>query len=482
MTILHSAERGMREILPDEAEAKEVRVSAERPTVLVIDDEATMRDVLRTRLEAWGYRVEVAEDAAGGERAARQSDPWLVLADVVLPDANGVELLERLRADAPGRAVILITAYGTVDVAVEAMKLGARDFLTKPLDYRKLRAVLDELRGEERQRGEARQLDRRLAEGAGLGALLGVSRPMRELFAIAERVAESDASALLTGESGTGKELLARTIHELSARAARPFVAVNAAALPEGLTESELFGHERGAFTGAVAARPGVFEQAHGGTLFLDEIAEMPVALQPKLLRALEERQIRRVGGSRELTLDVRLLAATNRDARSAIAEGGLRADLFYRLSVFTLHLPPLRERPEDVALLAQQFVRGFNARHGLAIEGFAAPALELLRGFSWPGNVRELRNVVERAAILAREGWIAPAHLPPYVREPPAELQGNFVLPPDVTAAEAERRLILETLERVDYNKAEAARRLGLDVKTIRNRLHAYGLKVHRR
>jgi len=457
-------------------------MSEAKPTVLVIDDEATMRDVLRTRLESWGYRVELAADAAGGEEAARRLAPWLVLSDVVLPDADGVELLARLRADDPRRAVILITAYGTVDAAVEAMKQGARDFLTKPLDYRKLRALLDEARDEERRRGEARQLERRLAEGAGLGALLGTSRPMRELFALAERVAESDASALLTGESGTGKELLARTVHDLSRRAARPFVAVNAAALPEGLTESELFGHERGAFTGAVAARPGVFEQAHGGTLFLDEIGEMPAALQPKLLRALEERQIRRVGGHRELDLDVRVLAATNRDARAAMADGGLRADLFYRLSVFTLHLPPLRERPEDIPLLAQSFIGRFNSKHGLAVEGLAPAALDLLRGFSWPGNVRELRNVVERAAILAREGWIDAAHLPPYVREPPAELQGNFVLPPDVTAAEAERRLILETLERVDNNKAEAARRLGLDVKTIRNRLHAYGLKVHRR
>jgi len=454
----------------------------EQLSVLVIDDEATMRDVLRTRLEAWGYRVELAADAASGEREARRSDPWLVLSDVVLPDSSGLELLGRLRADAPARTVILMTAYGSVDAAVEAMKQGARDFLTKPLDYSKLRALLDELRGEQRQHEDARRLDLRLAEGAGLGLLLGSSRPMRELFAIAERVADSDTSALLTGESGTGKELLARTIHDLSRRAGKPFVAVNAAALPEGLTESELFGHERGAFTGAVAARPGVFEQAHGGTLFLDEIAEMPVALQPKLLRALEERQIRRVGASRELNLDVRLLAATNRDARQAIADGSLRADLFYRLSVFTLHLPPLRERRDDIPLLVRHFVKLCNDRHGVAVPGVSAAALELLQAFSWPGNVRELRNVLERAAILARDEWIAPSHLPPYVRQPPAELQGSFVLPSDVTAAEAERLLILETLERVDYNKAEAARRLGLDVKTIRNRLHSYGLKVHRK
>jgi len=451
-------------------------------TVLVVDDEATMRDVLRTRLEAWGYAVEVAVDAQGGERVARELAPWLVLSDVVLPDAGGLELLAALRAGDAERHVVLMTAFGSVDVAVEAMKQGARDFLTKPLDYRRLRALLDELRRESERRAETRRLERRLEDGAGLGRLLGASRPMREIFELVERVAESDASALITGESGTGKELLARTIHDLGARRAGPFLAVNAAALPEGLTESELFGHERGAFTGAVASRPGVFEQAHQGTLFLDEIAEMPVALQPKLLRAVEERHVRRLGGQRDVRVDVRLLAATNREPRSAIQAGALRNDLFYRLSVFTLHLPPLRERADDIALLAQHFLRDFDRKHGLKVEGLSTAALELLRAFSWPGNVRELRNVMERASILARSGWIEPSHLPPYVREPPAEAQGNFVLPPDVTAAGAERRLILETLERVNYNKAEAARRLGLDVKTIRNRLRAYGVEDPRR
>ena len=454
----------------------------EKLKVLVVDDEATMRDVLRTRLEAWGYEVEVAADAAEGERAAKRLDPWLVLSDVVMPDAGGLELLAALRDGDAGRTVVLMTAYGTVDVAVEAMKCGARDFLTKPLDYRRLRALLEELRRESEQRTTTARLERELEEGAGLGPLIGASKPMRDVFDLVRRVAESDAAALITGESGTGKELLARTVHELSRRSAGPYLPVNAAALPEGLTESELFGHERGAFTGAVAGRPGVFEQAHQGTLFLDEISEMPIALQPKLLRAVEERHVRRLGGNREIKLDVRVLAATNRDPREAIEAGNLRSDLYYRLSVFTLHLPALRERPEDVALLTQHFLKGFNAKHELAVEGVSEAALSLLRDFSWPGNVRELRNVVERASILARAGWIEPSHLPPYVREPPAEAQGNFVLPPDVTAAEAERRLILETLERVSYNKAEAARRLGLDVKTIRNRLRSYGLKVHRK
>jgi len=449
-----------------------------RRRILVVDDEATMRDVLRTRLEAWGYEVELAPDAEAGATAAREFDPWLVLSDVVLPDAGGLELLERLRTSEGGeREVVLMTAYGSVDTAVEAMKLGARDFLTKPLDYRRLRSLLEELAREGDRRAETRSLEQRLADGAGLGRLLGTSSGMKEIFELAERLAGSDAAALLTGESGTGKEVLARTIHDLSRRKDGPFVALNAAALPEGLTESELFGHEKGAFTGAVAGRPGVFEQANGGTLFLDEVAEMPIALQPKLLRAVEERKVRRLGSKREIELDVRLLAATNREPRQAIKDGQLRDDLFYRLSVFTLHLPPLRERSEDVALLAQHFLREFNRKHELDVEGVSSAALEAMREFSWPGNVRELRNVVERASILARSGWIEPNHLPPYVREPPADALGDFVLPPDVTAAEAERRLILETLERTGFNKAEAARRLELDVKTIRNRLRAYGV-----
>jgi DNA-binding NtrC family response regulator len=450
--------------------------------VLVVDDEATMRDVLRTRLEAWGYEVELAADAAEGERAAKRSDPWLVLSDVVLPDAGGLDLLAALRDGGAERLVVLMTAYGTVDVAVEAMKRGARDFLTKPLDYRRLRALLDELQREAEQRTTTAKLERELAEGAGLGSLIGASKPMREIFELVRRVAGSDAAALITGESGTGKELLARTIHELSKRSAGPYVAVNAAALPEGLTESELFGHERGAFTGAVASRPGVFEQAHQGTLFLDEISEMPAALQPKLLRAVEERHVRRVGGNREIQLDVRLLAATNRDPRQAIEDGSLRSDLFYRLSVFTLHLPALRERPDDIALLTQHFLRGFNAKHELDIEGVAEPALALMRAFSWPGNVRELRNVVERAAILARSGWIEPSHLPPYVREPPAETAGRL--------RAARRRHRRRSRAPADPRDARARRlqqgRGGAPARARREDdpqpLRSYGLKVHRK
>jgi len=280
---------------------------------------------------------------------------------------------------------------------------------------------------------------------------------------------------IITGESGTGKELVARAVHELSGRRSAPFVAVNAAAVPEGLFESELFGHEKGAFTGAIAARAGCFELAHNGTLFLDEITEMPVALQPKVLRVLEDGRVRRLGGREEFAFDVRVVAASNRELDAAVASGRLRHDLYYRLAVFTLALPPLRERRDDVPLLTQHFVRQFNRKHGADVEGASMSTLALFEGYGWPGNVRELRNVLERAVILARSGWIEPTHLPAFLQRPAADAGDAVVIPAGATAAEAERLLVLATLERVGGNKAEAARRLGLDVKTIRNKLRAW-------
>jgi DNA-binding NtrC family response regulator len=445
--------------------------------ILAVDDEDAMREVLRLRLEAWGYEVFVAADGDQARRLAERHGPAAVVSDVVLPDVAGLELLEWLKAGDGERPVILITAHANVETAVEAMKKGALDYLTKPLDYPRLKAVLADAENRIEQRRATRRVKARLERGAGVGGLLGESKAIRELVELVRVVAASDASAILTGESGTGKELVCRTIHDLSARKDGPFVGVNTAALPEGITESELFGHEKGAFTGALASRPGFFEQADRGTLFLDEIAEMPPPLQPKLLRVLEERRVRRLGARLELSFDVRVIAATNREPRRAVQEGLLREDLFYRLSVFTLELPPLREHAEDVPLLAQHFVQRFNARHGAAVEGIAGDALELLQRFSWPGNVRELRNVIERATILAKDDWIELRHLPPYLRDPAAAAGDEIVLPGGVTSAEAEKILILETLKRLDNNKAAAARRLGVDVKTIRNKLRSYGI-----
>ena len=311
--------------------------------VLVVDDEAAMREVLEMRLGEWGFDVVLAGDGASAAERVEAEEPDLVISDVVLPDLTGLDLLRTLKAGDAGRPVLLVTAYGSVDAAVEAMKEGALDFLTKPLDYAKLRTVLEDVRSELAQRGEAARLAGRLGAGdAGLGELVGASRPMRQLYELVGVLAESEAAAILTGESGTGKEVVARTLHRLSPRREGPFVAVNSAALPDGLTESELFGHERGAFTGAVAARPGCFEQAHGGTLFLDEIAEMPISLQPKLLRLLEEGTVKRLGGTREIAFDVRVIAATNREPEAAVDAGLLRQDLYFRLNVFHVELPPV--------------------------------------------------------------------------------------------------------------------------------------------
>lgn len=449
-----------------------------RMKIVVVDDDVVMREVLEMRLRQWGYDVCLAADGHQAKDLVAAENPDIVISDVIMGDISGVELLQWLKAGNPARPVILMTAYGHVEVAVEAMKQGARDFLTKPLDYSKLKAVIEEAEKEVRQRWEAKRWAAELEKGAGFGPFIGVSAAMRQVYALIKTLAATDASVLITGESGTGKELVARTIHHLSPRAQGPFVAINAAAIPEGLIESEMFGHERGAFTGAIAVRPGCFELADGGTLLLDEIAEMPVGLQAKLLRVLEDGRVRRLGGRHEYVVNVRVLAATNQDPAQAIAAGKLREDLYYRLNVFTLALPPLRQRKEDIPLLVHHFLKEFNAKHGAQVEGVGAEAMNRLADYSWPGNVRELRNVMERAVILAKRGWIETTHLPPYIQHPAPGPGEKLVLPLGVSLAEAEKELILHTLKRLGNNKAEAARQLGLDVKTIRNKLKAYGIE----
>jgi len=451
---------------------------ATRLEVLVVDDEPALREVLSLRITDWGHDVRAVADAATAERELEARVPDVVLCDLVLPGSSGMALLARIKERDQRLPVVMMTAHGNIDGAVEAMKQGATDFLTKPLDHQMLRALLDATASDLRRVRANRSLDAQLDQDDNSSGIVGRTRAMRELRRNVELLASSDASAIITGESGTGKEVVARAIHAASARRAKPFVAVNAAAIPEGLIESEVFGHEQGAFTGATRARPGCFEMAEGGTLFLDEIAEMPIALQPKLLRVLEGGRARRLGGSRDVRFDVRVLAATNRSASQAIRDGRLREDLFYRLNVFELVIPPLRDRVEDIALLAQHFVREFSRKHQLHIDGVSDAARELLVAHAWPGNVRELRNVIERAVIVARAngGWIERRHLPPYLQAIHPGAHPTLTLPAGTTLAEAERRLILQTLERVGDNKAEAARQLGLDVKTIRNKLRGYG------
>jgi DNA-binding NtrC family response regulator len=436
-----------------------------------------MREILAQRLEGWGYEVLLAGDADTAGVLAEREHPQVVISDVVLPGTSGIELLPRLKAGRPDRPVILITAHGSIDDAVEAMKRGADDFLTKPLDYDGLRATLEDVRIRIETRSATRDLQATLEGSPGPGGLVGASEAIRYVFAMIDTVAKSDATVLLVGETGTGKELAARAIHDLSDRTNGPFVALNASAIPETLIESELFGYEKGAFTGANRTHAGCFERADGGTLFLDEIAEMPVDVQPKLLRMLEQAAVRRVGGTRELPFSVRLVTATNRDPEAAVRDGKLREDLYFRISVFPIHLPPLRQRKEDIPLLAQHFIGMFNRKHAMAILGLTEEAQSRLLAHEWTGNVRELRNVIERAVILAREGWVEESHLPPLVRLSLAAMPSDgLVLPSNATVEDAERILILETLNRVGQNKAEAARRLGVDVKTIRNKLRRFG------
>ena len=446
-----------------------------RLSVLVVDDEAALREVLSLRIADWGHDVRAVEHASAALAAIDTARPDLVLCDLVLPASSGMAVLARVKEQDPSLPVVMMTAHGNIDGAVDAMKSGAMDFLTKPLDHEMLRALLESVASDLRAKKATRSLDARL-DRIGETPLIGEARAMRDLQRMVATLAANDAPAIVTGESGTGKEVVARAIHAASGRRDKPFVAINAAAIPEGLVESEIFGHEQGAFTGAVRSRAGCFEQADGGTLFLDELAEMPIALQPKLLRVLQDGRARRLGGGRDIRFDVRVIAATNRSPAQAIRDGRLREDLFYRLSVFELVAPPLRERPGDVALLSQHFVREFARKHSMAVTGFSDTARLLLEAHPWPGNVRELRNVVERAVIVARRGTVERRHLPPYLQALRAGGPPTLTLPAGSTLAVAERELILQTLARVGDNKAEAARQLGLDVKTIRNKLKSYG------
>jgi DNA-binding NtrC family response regulator len=441
--------------------------------ILVVDDEAAMREVLTARLEKEGHTVRTAASGTEARSLVDEHAPDLVISDVVLPDISGLDLLRTLKAGDAHRPVVLITAYGTVDSAVEAIKRGATDFLTKPLDYEKLLTVIDAATSEIDRRRRLREIEASLEETGRFGEFVGRSSAMRAMYEALETLAASDAPAIFAGESGTGKELAARTVHTLSGRADKPFVAVNTAAIPESLTESEFFGHVKGAFTGATGNRPGYFELADGGTLFLDEISEMPAAIQPKLLRVLEDGLVRRVGGRKETRVDVRVLAATNRSPEAAIEDGQLRSDLFYRLSVFNIEMPSLRDRLDDIPLLAHHFVGLFNKKHDTEISGLSDETLEALNAYRWPGNVREFRNILERAAIVARQGWIEPVHLPPFLR---GETSTSAVsIPVGSSVADAERALILETLNQMDGNKTRAAKVLGLDVRTIRYKLRAW-------
>jgi len=452
-------------------------LDAEMTRVLIVDDEAGSRQGLSELVRSWGYQTDTAADGAEGLEKSDTFRPQVVIADLVMPRLDGLGLLTGLGPELDRLAVVMLTAKGSIATAVEAMKKGAFDYLTKPVDTTQLRQVLERALERTAAYEEVARYQRQLAESGRFGAIVGTSAAMKKLYELMSQVGPSAASVLVVGESGTGKEMVARTLHDLSPRKEGEFVAVNCAAIPETLLESELFGHERGAFTGADGRRSGLFELADGGSLFLDEVAEMASATQAKLLRVLEERSFRRLGGADEIRVDVRVLAATNRDPKEALDEGTLREDLYYRLNVFTLELPPLRERLDDIRLLVESFIQDFNERDGKSVRGIEDDALAALAAYRWPGNVRELRNVVERAVIVARGETVTRADLPASVVEPRKTTRSSdgVELPVGTTVEEAEKNLILKTLEATGQNKTRAAEILGISLKTLHNKLKKY-------
>ena len=475
--------------------------------VLIVEDELHARTGLTELVESWGYRTEGAANGVEGLERVQQWNPSIVVTDLKMPRMDGMELLNRI-GDLPQRvAVVMLTAQGSIESAVEAMRMGAFDYLPKPVDPLRLREILVSVSRqmeEVKEDVESVRTPMRM-EGGSSRLLVGNSPQMRSIHKLIERIAPSNVSVLVTGESGTGKELVARSLHELSGRRNKPFVAVNCAAIPETLIESEIFGHEKGAFTGALERRAGCFELAEEGTLLLDEIGEMPAATQAKLLRVLEDRRLRRLGSKSETPVDVRVIAATNKDPEQAVATGELRGDLYYRLNVFAIQMPPLREHLQDVGPISERLIADMNERHGCAVSGLESMLLDKLKGYTWPGNVRELRNTLERAVIMAGRGRLGIDHLPPHFGEPgfaPAPMRirlNSGVSAPSLadaamaeaeryrreensvrvavgtTVDEAERQLILKTLLSTHNNKTRAAEILGISSKTLQNKLKEY-------
>lgn len=446
-------------------------MSQVQQSLLIVDDDAANLASLARIFEREGLEVLTASDGKAALEVLRSRPVQVVLSDLMMPQLNGIELLRAIRAVSPDTEVILMTAFGTVETAVEAMKEGAWDFVTKP--FKRIQIVRAIKRALDQQSLKAENLALR-AELQGVrreSSIIGASAPIRQLLDLVAQVAPSHATVLLEGESGTGKELIARAIHNASSRATKPFIALNCAALPESLLEAELFGHEKGSFTGANARRQGRFELAHQGTLFLDELAEMSPQTQVKLLRVLQNGEFERVGGTQTIRVDTRIVAATNRDLKADVAAGRFREDLYYRLNVITLNLPPLRDRKEDIPLLAQYFISRYATKNKKAITGLTRDALAALMAWRWPGNVRELENAMERAVVLCRQDTIGLDDLPPALHEPEPERR-ELIIQLGTPLEEVERRLIQETLTAVKGDKRLAAQLLGIATRTIYRKL----------
>ena len=462
--------------------------------VLIVDDEPSQRTGLAAMLSAWGMKPETASDGIEALQRLNSFPADVIITDLNMPGLDGFGLLQRLRESGEMPPTLVLTAYGSIETAVQTVhELGAFWFVEKPIQPAALEVLLRRAGSHAGLRAAKSNLERQLRYKGSLGELVGTSSKMQEIFALLQQAGPSKACVLITGESGTGKELVARTIHELSARRQGPFVAINCAALPETLIESELFGHEKGSFTGASERRAGCFEVAQNGTLLLDEIGEMPMQTQAKLLRILEDSKVRRLGGKSEFEVDVRVVAATNKVPEEAVRGGHLREDLYYRLNVFQIHLPPLRERKEDLRLIAEALISDLNRKHLCRIADLAPVVMQALEHHQWPGNVRELRNVLERAVFLAGEGTIELQHLPAFLQGTAATLAtvessahaaqapstsdvGGIRFQIGTTVEEAEKGLILHTLEHTRNNKTRAAEILGISLKTLHNKLKEYG------
>jgi DNA-binding NtrC family response regulator len=462
-----------------EMAGRSVETLGRKDRVLIVEDEENARKGYEQLLQRWGcdvLGVGTAEDALA-KFASYQPDA--LIADVELPGMNGLDLLKQLGQELTDVPAIIITGKGSEERAVAAIESGAFWYIEKPLKGSVLRALLDRALGKARDARQLAVLQRQLRDAGRLGELVGGSKPMQDVMRVVEMAAPSSASVLITGETGSGKEIVARTIHKLSPRSSGPFVAINCSAIPETLMESEIFGHERGAFTGAAERRLGCFELADGGTLLLDEIGEMPAPTQAKLLRVLEDRKVRRLGSKTETAVDVRVLAATNKDPEQAVNGGQLRQDLFFRLNVFHIHLPPLRDHKDDIPLLVEHILRDVNAKHGKQVRGVGAEVMDIFMSHTWPGNIRELRNVLERSAIMCEKDLISRSCLPgefgKTVPKGPGDLS-TMKFPVGTTVEAMERELIVQTLAATRNNKTRAAEILGISLKTLHNKLKEYG------
>ncbi|UCF03688.1 MAG: sigma-54-dependent Fis family transcriptional regulator [Deltaproteobacteria bacterium] len=453
--------------------------SSSAGSILVVDDDRAHRTMLSTLLGGWGYAVQEADDGARAIEQVHEKSYDLILMDVRMVEVSGLEALSEIKSFNPAIPIIIMTAYSSVETAVEALKKGAYDYLSKPLDFDELELAIGRAMDHTRLKVENRALKETLGVGFNTGDIIGRSRVMVELLETVALVAPTEATVLITGESGTGKELIASAIHLNSPRREKPFIQLNCAAITETLLESELFGHERGAFTGADRRKEGRFRLANRGSMFLDEISEMSVAMQAKLLRVLQEKEIQRVGGEEVLRVDVRVMAATNRDLKAEIEGGRFREDLYYRLNVVTLAVPALRERREDIPLLAQHFLDSFAEKNRKQIKGFTPQAMDRLVRYHWPGNVRELMNAVERGVILCRGDYVSEMDFPLTVSEVDAPEQESVreELLADLPLEEVEKVTILQTLESAGGNKSETARRLGITRRTLHKKLKKYGV-----